>query len=136
MVAKLPVSSPRSARAEFRVFSAASGWMPASRNCRRRRLVRADSRRALSPLPLPSESRRQSWPWAAKLSRLSPQTFSPYLGRRTAPTRHSGPPPPETGFSAVRSTAAAESSSPIWAYWPRASRRLSSSRRRYCRRRR
>lgn len=134
MVVKLPVSAPRRAMAAFRVFMAASGSMPACKNCSNRRQVRADSRRAASPLPMPSaSSRHRSPPSVRKETTVSPQTVSPSLGRRAAPMRQRSA-SPAVARTSPKPAAVAVSSSLSWAYWPLALRRVSSSCRRYCRR--
>ena len=131
-VVKLPVSAPRRAIAEFRVVRAASGWISASKNCRSSRQVREDSRRAASPLPIPSASSRHQRPLSVrKASMVSPQTISPSLGRKAAPMTQAGI-SPKAGAAPLRPVAAAVSRSDIWAYCPLALRRVSSSWRRYC----
>ena len=103
--------------AEFRVFMAASGAMPASRNCCSRRQVRADSFRAGSPLPMPSASSRHHCPASVwKDVTVSPQTVSPSLGRRAAPTRQAKAPSPAVGTASPSPAAVAVRSSLSWAY--------------------
>ena len=88
MVVKLSDTSARSVRALLSVLSAPEVSTPARRKRSKSRTASADSRRASSPQPMPSESSRQSRPSSvSKCVTLSPLTFSPSLGRSAAPTR-------------------------------------------------